>query len=164
MRLEDYLVPYIISNVLGLLLIVLSLKTPKISRWFFIVIFLASGIFNLATAANQPDVYLEYGKSAMVPFYKNFIYGTFAENTQLFVSLIAVGQLAIGILLLTKKQLFRFGALGAILFLLAITPLGIGSAFPATFFMAIAMFVLFQKGTDVCSIDMVTSLGRRKQG
>jgi len=146
MKLEDYLIPYIISNVVSILLIFICSKWPKVGKIVWGVFFLAAGIFNLITAFKTSHVYVEsYGQTAIVPFYKDFIYGTFSEHTTLFVSLIASGQILVSILLFLKNVLFKFGLIGGMIFLIAISPLGIGSAFPSTLLMAISLFILFKK-------------------
>jgi len=47
--------------------------------------------------------------------------------------------------MLTKNGWFRLACLGGIIFGIAIAPLGIGSAFPATLLMAWAFYILFRK-------------------
>jgi len=75
--------------------------------------------------------------------YKQFMQGWFSSHVQLFVFLIATCQGLIAITLLTKGWLYKAGCLGAVFFLLAIMPFGFGSAFPSSFFAAIAMAILF---------------------
>lgn len=110
------------------------------------LIFGAAGIFNMMTSFRTPNVYVEfYGPSAVLSFYKSFIYGIFSDHTTLFVALIASGQILVAVLLLMRKRLFQLGIIGGIIFLMAISPLGVGSAFPATLFMAASLIVLHKK-------------------
>jgi hypothetical protein len=60
--------------------------------------------------------------------------------------LIATAQALIAIALLLKGQVYKWGAAGGILFLLAIIPLGVGSAFPCSLIMATALALLFSRG------------------
>jgi len=146
MTLQDYLIPYVVSNVLSILLIFICYKWSKIGKIVWGTIFLAAGIFNVITSFRTPHVYVEaYGQTAVLPFYKDFIYGIFSDHTTLFVTLIASGQIVVSILLFLKKMLFKLGTIGGIVFLIAISPLGIGSAFPSTILMAISLFILFKK-------------------
>jgi hypothetical protein len=46
--------------------------------------------------------------------------------------------------MLLKGWIFRSGSIGAIIFLLAIMPFGVGSGFPCTAIMAAAIFLLFR--------------------
>jgi hypothetical protein len=53
-----------------------------------------------------------------------------------------------------KRVVLRIGAIGAIILLLAIVPFGVGSAFPCTLIMAVAMWSLLrQKQTDYLWIN-----------
>jgi len=42
-----------------------------------------------------------------------------------------------------KRALFLLGILGGIIFLVAISPLGVGSAFPSTLLMAVSLVLLY---------------------
>ncbi len=146
MRTQDYLIPYIISNVVSILLIFICYKWHKTGKILWSLIFSAAGIFNIITVFKTPHVYVEaYGQAAVFSFYKNFIYGVFNNHTTLFVTLIASGQILVAILLFMRKGLFKFGIIGGIIFLIAISPLGTGSAFPSTIFMAVSLIILYKK-------------------
>jgi len=56
-----------------------------------------------------------------------------------------VGQLLIALGLILNKTWTKIACIGGIIFGLAIAPLGVGSAFPATVSMAVAFFILFKK-------------------
>jgi hypothetical protein len=143
--LEEYLFPWIISNVVSLALLFACYKWSRIGRYLFAFIFLAASVVNTFEAIRDPHTYVEvYGKLAFF-FYKDFIYGFFASHTTVIVLSIAAGQLLISVFLFLGKKFFIYGVLGGIIFLLAITPLGLGSAFPATLLMVAALAVLFVK-------------------
>jgi hypothetical protein len=44
-----------------------------------------------------------------------------------------------------KGMVFRIGAVGAMVFLISIAPLGVGSAFPCTLVMALGLFFLLRR-------------------
>ena len=143
--LEEYLFPWIISNAVSLVLLFVCYKWNKIGRYLFSFIFLAASIVNTFEAIHNPSTYVDaYGKLAFF-FYEDFIYGIFSHHTTVIVLSIAAGQLLISIFLFLGKKFLKYGVLGGIVFLLAITPLGLGSAFPATLLMAAALAVLFVK-------------------
>ncbi|MHB2148438.1 hypothetical protein ACX8XP_05225 [Calditrichota bacterium LG25] len=147
MNLQNFLVPYIISNVFSLALIFICSRWFKAGKILWGVIFFAAGAFNILTAFTSPHIYVEaYGPSAVLPFYRDFIYGAFSRYTALYVTLIGVGQITTAGLLLLSHRTFRLGILGGILFLLAIAPLGLGSAFPCTLLMAVSLVLLWRKG------------------
>ena len=146
MNMNDFLVPYIISNVFSLALIFVCYKWPKVGKIAWGVIFFAAGAFNIFTALTNPSIYVQaYGTSAVLPLYRDFIYGLFSRHTALFVTLIGAGQMTTAALLLLSDRSFPFGILGGILFLLAITPLGLGSAFPSTLLMAVSLVLLWRR-------------------
>ena len=98
----------------------------------------------LFTVVKDPQAYLSYSDHA-VEFYKFFIDGVFKSFTIFIVSLIGAGQILVGIFLLRKGKLFLLGILGGIIFLIAIAPLGIGSAFPSTLLMALSLILLYRR-------------------
>jgi hypothetical protein len=136
------MVPFIASNVVALLLLITAIAWPRTARVAFVVIFLAAGVFNAYTAFTTPESYLMYGEMALLPFYQAFIYGFFAQNTTALVLLIAAGQIAVGALLANRGFFLRLGVLGAIVFLAAIAPLGVGSAFPFSLIAIVALLVM----------------------
>lgn len=143
MYLQEYLIPFLVSNVIALLLLLTAWRAPRWARWSFVIIFLAAGAFNAITAANTPEAYLTYAEMAL-PVYRNFILGWFAENAQLMVTLIAIGQVAVALLLSLHGTWFKLGIIGGIVFLLAIAPLGVGSAFPCSLLLAIALYLVYR--------------------
>ena len=75
----------------------------------------------------------------------HFIKGWFADHIQLAVGLVATCQGLIAISMLLNGWLYKIGSVGAIIFLLSILPFGVGSGFPCTAIMAIALFILLKK-------------------
>lgn len=138
----DYLAPILVSNAVAAGMILLAIKWPRVARGLVVFVFLAAGAFNTYTALTQPESYLNYANWAVLDVYRNFISGPFAANTQLFVLVIAAGQLAVAALLTRSGRVFNLGIAGGIVFFVAIAPLGIGSAFPSTLLMALALIIL----------------------
>jgi len=142
----EYLGPYIGSNVVAIALLLVAALWPKVARVLFIVIFLVAGIFNAYSVITQPVAYVEgYGELAVFKLYQDFIFGVFSQYTIAFVLAIAVGQLAIGGLLMAKRPLLTLGVVGGIIFLVAIAPLGAMSAFPFSVFAIAALVVMYRK-------------------
>jgi NO-binding membrane sensor protein with MHYT domain len=80
-----------------------------------------------------------------MPAYSRFIKGIFSEHITVIVFTIAVAQFLIALGLILNKFWVKLASLGGIIFGLAIAPLGVGSGFPTTVFMAIAFFILLKK-------------------
>ena len=139
---DEFLLPYIFSNIIAFVLILICWKRPTLGRIAFGIIFIAASIANGTIVLQNPDSYQDYAKFAYLEVYRSFITGFFAAYTQPIVLFIAACQFLIGLSLLTLKPLRKLALIGAILFFLAITPLGTGSAFPATLLMGIAVLLL----------------------
>ena len=141
-----YLQLYIIANLVALLFLVLAIKWPRIGRWGYIVLFAWASVINATTSLREPDVYLEYADLTFLPVYRSLILGAFSEHIGLYVLTIAFCQALIAIGLLIGSGLARIAAWGAIIFLLAIAPFGVGSGFPCTLVFAAGLFLLQRKG------------------
>src|ERR1700730_6027379 len=143
--LKQYLVPYIISNVVFALCITAAIRKPIWARIFLAGFFLCASYINSSSAIKSPEIYLAYGKLSFVPLYKNFIYGFFSRHIIQLIIPVAIGQFFIFLALMLNKIWTKLACIGGIVFGMAIAPLGVGSAFPATVSMAIAFFILLRK-------------------
>ena len=143
--LKEWLIPYIISNIIFGLSIIAALKKPMWARIFFAGFFLWACYFNSTSAINSPGIYLTYAKLDALPVYSNFIYGFFSQHITPIVFSIAVGQFLIALGLVLNKTWTKLACIGGIIFGLAIAPLGVGSAFPSTVSMAVAFLILHKK-------------------
>lgn len=141
---QSYLIAYLISNIVALLLLFCVSLWPKATRLAFLLLFGWASYTNLSTALNTPQVYEDYAALAFLDLYVDFIRGWFSAHVVEAVSIIALGQALIAVAMAMKGWVFKVGAVGAILFLVAIGPLGVGSAFPCTLIMAVAMGFLLQ--------------------
>jgi hypothetical protein len=130
------------SIIAGLMLVLMSWRWRPIGRLFFVLLFLVAAQLNFRLALTRPDEYLGFARLAYVDWYREFILGFFARHTATIVAAIAVGQLSIGVLVLLSGRALRLGLIGAIVFLVAVAPLGTGAGFPATLIMAWAAALL----------------------
>lgn len=130
MRFREYLVPYLVSNGVALAILALAFVRPRAVKWIWAGIFVWAAAINTLTAHQTPLIYLVYGVLTPSALYQHFIENWFRRHIFLTVQTIAVGQLAIALLLTNGGRARRLGVIGASIFLLAIAPLGVGSAFP----------------------------------
>jgi hypothetical protein len=136
---------YLGCNIFVLFLLLAAAKWPRVARSLFSVMFVGAGVWNLFASLTMPQFYLEtYGHLA-TPLYAAFIYGPFAVDPALFVVPIAIGELAIGILATGTGRALQVGMVGSMIFLLAIAPMGVGSAFPFSLFGILAAYLLFRR-------------------
>jgi len=144
--LRAWLIPYIISNIVFGLTVLSAIKKPMPARIFLAGFYLWACYFNSTSAIHSPGIYLNYAKLDALPIYSKFINGFFSQHITAFILSIAAGQFLIAAGLILNKTWVKLACTGGIIFGLAIAPLGVGSAFPATVSMAIAFFILLKKG------------------
>ena len=142
-----YLTWYIISNIVGVIFMWLASKRPRIARMFFVLLFGWAFYFNLTSSIRTPEIYLTYSEMAC-SFLSRFINGWFSRNITMMVATIAIGQglLAAGFLL--RGIWVKCASLGAMIFLIAIAPLGVGAAFPFSVTVSIAAFLVMKNDSD----------------
>ena len=146
---QEFILPYIISNIAAILILISAIYWPRIARLLFFLLFGWASIINATTAINNPEVYLEYANYTFLYTYETFINNFFAQNATILVLMIAFGQLGISIGMLLKGKLLKTAAIGAIIFLLAIAPLGVAAAFPFSLIVSVAAFLVFRyKGQE----------------
>jgi len=143
---REYLVPYLASNAVALILLGMAFRKPHWVRWALVVLFAWAAWTNARVAITDPGAYQGYGELALLEPYRRFIYGWFREHTTWMVLPIAAAQLGIAVGLLLNSALSgRLAAAGAILFLAAIAPLGVGSAFPFSLSCGLAVYVMVRR-------------------
>lgn len=132
---------YILVNGFSLVQVVGSYRWPTVARLVFFLIFAVAAYINTRTVLDTPWVYQSYADYA-IPLYSRFILGPFEAIIQPMILTIALGQALIAFSMFAKGRLFQAGCWGGIVFCLAIAPLGLGAAFPATLWMAFALYRL----------------------
>jgi len=138
----EWLWPYIASNLTAIALLLIAWKRPVVAKWLFAAMFLGACYANTTLVLREPSQYLNYDQFLLLGIYHTFITGFFSEHIQLIVLAIAFGQLVIGLLLCGKGTVARLGCLGAAVFLTAIIPLGVGSAFPFSLICIWALYLI----------------------
>lgn len=136
-------IAFVVSNAVALILLLFSWKRKNGARILFAVLFILASFANWKTAHDDPNTYLDYGKYA-TGFYKKIINGEFSKHITGFVSFIAMAQLFIGLGLLARGLIVRLSCIAGIVFLLAIAPLGFGSAFPFSIIASMALYLLYK--------------------
>ncbi|MES2330690.1 MAG: hypothetical protein V4539_13890 [Bacteroidota bacterium] len=158
---HTYIALLTISNLVAVLQVIAARKWPAIAIWSFFLLFIVAGFANWSNSQHNPQSYMEFADLAWCHAYRVFISGWFAGHIKLVVGLIAVCQVMIGISMLLSGRLFAAGCIGAIIFLVAILPLGMGSGFPCPGIMAAAVFILLLKQRNVSLFDGLQVSNRR---
>lgn len=136
---------YMIANTVSLAILIAAIFWPVIARFLLALLFIGAGLFNAFMAIRSPELFMAYGAMTVSAFYEQFIYGAFRDNTTAIVVSISICQMAAGVFIATRDALLKLGLIAAIIFLLAITPLGAGAAFPCTLLLVVAAIILLFK-------------------
>jgi hypothetical protein len=147
--------PYIISNSVAVFAAIAAILWPTVARVLLSAIFVCASLFNAYTAFVDPDLYLAFGEATSNELYRSIILGPFRKHVQLYIMLIAVGQLLIGVFGSYKGDLMKIAMTGGIIFLLAVAPLGAGSAFPASLILALAYLILLRKRINFSLYELI---------
>jgi hypothetical protein len=136
---------YVVSNIVVLFVDGVGSKAAMGRSLLLRLLPPRSGGWNLVASLTMPASYVStYGPLATPP-YAAFICGPFASNPALFVVPVTLGQLAIGIMATGTGGWVRLAMLGSAIFLLAIAPTGVGSAFPFSICGVVAAALLFRR-------------------
>ena len=139
---QQILVMYLGSITISLVVLWVTWKRIEIGRLLLVLLFLWASYVNSKTAITNPEDYLNYAAYAWSGWYRDFILGTFAANIKPMVLTIASGQFLIALFLSFRGIWVRAGAVGAIIFFLAIAPLGVASGFPTSIILAVAAYLI----------------------
>ena len=134
----------ILCNVIAVIILAVCWRWKTAGRFLFVLVFLWAALYNFWMAFARPEEYLTYARFAYSTWYQLFILVFFTRHTTAVVATIALGQLAIAVLISLRGTAVHLGLIGAIFFLVAIAPLGTGAAFPATVIAAGGASLLLQ--------------------
>lgn len=138
---SQWLVPYLISNLVAAAMLLLAATKPSAVRWLLAILFTCAGIYNSWIGLTRPLEYQGFADFALIPWYREFITGPFQQMGSVFIVSIAAGQMLIAIAAILGGRWLKPAAIGCCLFLLAIAPLGVGSAAPFSFIVSLAALV-----------------------
>ena len=133
---------YLISNAGALLVLFISIIFKRTGRVIMALLFLIAAIDNAWLAIHQPSVYSVYERLAALPVYEVLIHQVFLEHITTYMLILMLFQLAISLGLLWRGKWEKIALSAAIIYLLALAPLGAGSSFPCTVILALACMVL----------------------
>jgi hypothetical protein len=145
---STWAVPYFVSNAVALGLAVLAWKRPFAARYGYALMFFLAALVNTFTAINNPMDYVNYSAFSWGP-YTTFIKGAFVGIVEVFVLAIAFGQLLLALGFLAHGVWLKMACIGSIIFFLAITPLGMGAAFPFPLFAILGVLSLYIRSSNL---------------
>ena len=139
---DEYIIPYVISQVVSIIILVAAWKRTRWARWLFSALLLWASATNMYIGFTNPDSYLDNARFA-IPLYQDFINGWFSHYNHIIIPLIAVGQFFISIGMLLHGWWVKLACIGSIIFLLSIAPLMVGAAFPFSITVSVASWLIF---------------------
>ena len=108
------------------MVLLLCLVRPYAGRIFVGIFFLIMAIgVNVVMVFVDPNSYIGLGADSFIPLYRWVFINLVALAPPLFVLPVAAFEIAIALLMLSKGRYVKWGLIGGIIFLIAITPLGI---------------------------------------
>jgi hypothetical protein len=103
---------HVIANLFAVLILLLCWRWKIFGRFSLVLLFLWAIQHNFRTAFARPEEYTAYSRSAYSTWYQQFILGFFARHTTAIVAAIAIGQLAVAILMALRVKLVYWGLWG----------------------------------------------------
>lgn len=120
------LTPLLVWLAVTLIFIVAVLRWPFGSRMFAGFFFIGMAIIvNFSIALGSPDLFVGLGKDSFFPLYSWFFRDVVVKDPLLFVFPVILLEIAMGVMMLGRKPFARIGMIGAICFLVLISPLSI---------------------------------------
>jgi hypothetical protein len=121
-----WIMPLIVSIALALTLTAVVSFRPKLGRAICGGFFLLMGLgVNLPLAIIDPTLFALAGARALLPVYRWFFTDILMRTPLPFVIALIAIEVTIGVLILSRGKAVRLGLLGACLFCLFITPVGV---------------------------------------
>jgi len=133
------------STIVALVMLIVTVRARALGRRLFALLFMWAAAANAWTALSSPADYLGYAGLTISDIYRSFILGFFGLHITPIVIAIAIAQAGIAGGLLRGGRWQRGALAGAIVFLLAIVPLGVGAGAPATVILALGAGVLWRE-------------------
>jgi hypothetical protein len=94
----------------------------RIGRVLWGLVFLASGVVNLIVTLPNPAFYEVFAELTFFPFFRWLIVNVAIPNAQLITALVAVFELAAGVLIMGRGRAVTIGLIGTMLWVVFITP------------------------------------------
>ena|SRR5689334_19837545 len=150
---DTWAIPHVISILIATGFLLAAAYRPLLARKLYAALFVYATLVNAAVALYKPLSYLDNARYALLEGYRSFILGWFADHIGVVVGSISVGQALITAGLIVGGVWARAALVAAIVFFLAISPLGVASAFPSSLIWAMGAGWLLANGVARKSLD-----------
>jgi len=131
------------------------MKFSNIIRILMGVIYIFGAATNLRFALTNPQIYEDFAIFAIVPFYQTLWAEIVMPYVTIWILLVAVFEISMGILILSKGKLVKIGLLGVILFNLFLTPFWWSGWALINLSMALVQILLLREKYDATIIELI---------
>jgi hypothetical protein len=111
-----------------------DMKLVHIGRIALGLLYLAASVFNLIVtlprSISNPQFYTQWVANPLIPFYKTFFRDVVTPYAPFLTALVALYEITLGVLILSRGIAVKIGLLGGIFFNLLLAPMWIGQTFP----------------------------------
>lgn len=142
---------YAASNLVAVAILFAAVTRPQVARWAIVALFAYAAIYNTWLGLTRPEEYQGFAELVLIPWYRDFIQGPLREHGNAIIPAIGAGQALCTVLLALGGRFVWAGAIGVCIFLLAIVPLGVGSAVPFSFLVSLAAIAAVGAITASCT-------------
>ena len=143
---------YLFTSIVSVMMLAVAWRWPRAGRLLYAVLFFAAGVFNAVTAVRTPQVYVDGFAPHAFPPMREFIERIVVLAPDAFVLTIAAGQVLVAVALTVGRGvLLWLGVVGAAFFLVAISWLGVGAAFPLNLVLAAGVVLLLRSRSQSTS-------------
>lgn len=150
---DTWAIPHALSILIATAFLLASVHRPLLARKMYAALFVYATLVNAAVAVYKPLSYLDNARYALLESYRSFILGWFSHHIGLVVGSISFAQALITAGLIIGGIWARASLAAAIVFFIAISPLGVASAFPSTLIWALGAGWLLFNGAGRRSLD-----------
>jgi hypothetical protein len=139
--------PVIVWLIFVVAVAALCMAKPNAGRIFLGLFYMAIG-FNIVLSLLNPEAFIELGKNALIPAYRELFLDVVGLDSPLFGLLAAACETAVGLLILNRKSYVKIGLVVGIIFTIAI-PIPLGLEEMPNWILALAQAYLLRKEFDI---------------
>ncbi len=147
-QIQQYLIPWSAGIMISLLVTVLCMRKPLYGRRLLAILFLLGMLANVYLAWIYPRDYLVFGQFTFLDSYRRFIYLILFRQAYWMGGLLILAHAYLAFSYWRNEAVPTPAIIGAALFLLLITPLGFGAAFPAPLILLFGIFYLYKNNVE----------------
>lgn len=151
-QVQQYFIPWSLGIAFSLLVTALCIRKPLYGRRILALLFLLGMLAHIYLAWIYPRDYLVFGQYTLLDSYRRFIYLILFRQAYWMGGLLVIVHAYLAYAFWKKGALGGATVLLSVLFLLLITPLGFGAAFPAPLILLIGVIYLYKNDAEPAEV------------